>query len=66
MSEGPSAAPACMLNPELAAQVAERDGWEWRCPVPLCKTVTQGGKPGLDAHLQVVHGTTLSRWSESP
>ncbi len=51
MYEPGTTVPRAMLDPRL---VTRPDTWCRQCP--LCPLVTQGGRPGCDAHLQVVHG----------
>lgn len=49
--------------PKSPEEFAPDDSWSWQCPwhnrkqgthAP-CSTVTQGGRPGLDAHIRAVH-----------
>jgi len=54
--------PVTMFHPE---KLEAGDHWWHFCYVHSCNTRTQGGRPGLESHLSVVHGWFKGRKREA-
>lgn len=56
--------PKSMFDPKLAMELYRQGRWTTKCMIPGCKTETQGGPDGYEAHLRTVHPGVVERMQD--